>query len=87
MATTRTRSKKRKSKRRFRRRKVCQFCTDTTLDIDYKNPKVLRRFISERGRIVPKRISGVCSRHQRSLGGEIRKARVLALVPFTTVHY
>ncbi len=86
MATMRNR-KRRKAKRRFRRRKVCQFCSDATLEIDYKNPKTLRRFISERGRIVPKRISGVCSRHQRSLGAAIRKARVLALVPFTTVHY
>jgi small subunit ribosomal protein S18 len=73
--------------RRVRRRKICPFTADPTLVIDYKDPKLLRRFISERGRIVPRRISGVSSKHQRALGQAIKRARTLGLVPFTTINY
>ena len=64
------------------RRKVCRFCADSTLVIDYKDPRMLRYFITERGKIIPKRISGCCARHQRSLTHAIKRARTIALLPF-----
>jgi len=81
--------KKNRRVRRFRRRKLCPFKSDPQLaaDLDYKNPKLLRRFISERGRIVPRRISGVSASYQRRLCREIKRARFLALVPYTTINY
>ena len=81
--------KKKGRVRRFRRRKLCPFTSDPQLaaDLDYKNPKLLRRFISERGRIVPRRISGVSASYQRRLSNEIKRARYLALVPYTTINY
>lgn len=66
----------------FRRRKVCMFCADKTIKIDYKNPKLLSRFVTERGKIVPSRITGICSRHQRGLAQAIKRARNIALLPF-----
>ncbi|WP_428267010.1 30S ribosomal protein S18 [Haliangium sp.] len=65
------------------RRKVCRFCADSTILIDYKNPQILKNFITDRGKIVPRRISGNCSKHQRQLALAIRRARMLALMPFT----
>ncbi len=85
MATQKSKGKGRP--KRIRRKKICPFTADPTLVIDYKDPKLLRRFISERGRIVPRRISGVSGKHQRKLGEAIRRARILALVPFTTINY
>lgn len=71
------------SKRRFfHRRKVCRFCTDSNLTIDYKNPGTLKYFITERGKIIPRRISGTCARHQRQLAREIKRARKIALLPY-----
>jgi len=72
-----------KKKRRFTRRKVCAFCADNTLVIDYKRPDVLSRFISDRGKIMPSRISGVCAKHQRSLSTAIKRARHIAFVPYS----
>jgi small subunit ribosomal protein S18 len=66
----------------FRRKKVCRFCVDRVDDIDYKNTKMLSSFISERGKIVPRRISGVCTVHQRRLTLAIKRARNIALLPF-----
>lgn len=66
----------------FRRRKVCLFCADKTLKIDYKNPDLLSRFITERGKMVPSRISGICTMHQRALGKAIKRSREIALLPF-----
>lgn len=63
------------------RKKVCKFCTQK-MPIDYKNHDLLRRFITERGKILPRRITGTCAKHQRALTGEIKKARVLAYLPF-----
>ncbi len=63
------------------RKKVCKFCTQK-LPIDYKNHDFLRRFVTERGKILPRRITGTCAKHQRALTGEIKKARVLAYLPF-----
>lgn len=75
-----------RKKKFFRRRKVCPFCADKGLMIDYKDPSILSRFISERGKIVPRRISGVCAKHQRTLATAIKRARVIALLPFTTMN-
>lgn len=70
-------------RRRFGRRKVCPFCADKTLYIDYKTPSMLKRFITERGRIVPRRISGVCAPHQRRLQTAVKRARGVALMPYS----
>ena len=74
-------------KRRFQvRKKVCRFCVDKTPFIDYKDVKTLRFFITERGKILPRRISGNCARHQRSLTTSIKRARNIALIPFAAGH-
>lgn len=65
----------------FFRRKVCKFCTQN-LTVDYKNPDSLRRFVTERGKILPRRITGTCAKHQRYMAREIKRSRVLALMPF-----
>jgi len=83
---SRFRAKARKKARRgkkkgFVRRKVCRFCADSTLVIDYKDPKSLRLFVSEIGKMIPRRISGNCARHQRPLSTAIKRARHLALLP------
>jgi small subunit ribosomal protein S18 len=69
-------------KRVYHRRKVCRFCADKKLVIDYKDPRTLRYFITERGKIIPKRISGTCAKHQRALTQAIKRARTIALLPF-----
>jgi len=66
----------------FRRRKVCKFCADKIDDINYKDVKLLHAFVAERGKIIPRRISGVCAPHQRRLTDAIKKARNIALLPF-----
>ena len=71
------------TKRRFPRKKICRFCSDKIDDIDYKDIKRLRNLITERGKIIPRRISGNCARHQRQLGTAIKRARNIALMPFT----
>jgi small subunit ribosomal protein S18 len=68
--------------RRLGRRKTCRFCADKTLGIDYKDPKLLRQFITERGKVVPRRISGNCAKHQREMAVGIKRARHLSLLPF-----
>ncbi len=70
--------------RRFvARPKICQFCADKTVAIDYKNIDMLRRFVTEDGRIRPRRQTDTCARHQRALAGEVKRARHIALLPFT----
>lgn len=69
-------------KKVFHRRKVCRFCADTSLIINYKDPKSLRYFITERGKIIPRRISGTCAKHQRQLSHAIKRARTIALLPY-----
>ncbi len=64
------------------RRKACRFCADKNLDVDHKDAATLKLFITERGKIIPRRISGTCARHQRELAVAIKRARVLALIPF-----
>jgi small subunit ribosomal protein S18 len=72
-----------KRKRRvFHRRKVCRFCADSSLEIDYKDSKSLKYFITERGKIIPRRISGTCAKHQRALTQAIKRARTIALLPY-----
>lgn len=71
----------RKKSRVFYRKKVCRFCTQKS-KIDYKDPASLKRFITERGKILPRRITGTCAKHQRKLASEIKRARALALLPF-----
>ena len=67
-----------------RRRKVCIFCADKVDFIDYKDTAKLRKFISERGKILPRRVSGTCALHQRELNTAIKRARNMALLPFVT---
>jgi small subunit ribosomal protein S18 len=70
----------------FRRRRVCRFCADKIEYIDYKDLRLLSSFVPERGKIQPRRISGTCARHQRKLALAIRRARVIALLPYSTTH-
>ena len=69
-------------KQYFRRKKLCRFCVEKIDDINYKDVKMLHAFVAERGKIVPRRISGVCAPHQRRLMDAIKKARNIALLPF-----
>ena len=75
-------SKPRRKRRIYHRRKVCRFCADSSLVIAYKDPKSLRYFISERGKIIPRRLSGCCAKHQRTLTHAIKQARTIAFLPF-----
>jgi small subunit ribosomal protein S18 len=70
-------------KRGFSRRKICRFCADKQVLIDYKDPQTLKYFITDRGKIVPRRISGNCAKHQRKVSLAIKRARMIALMPFT----
>lgn len=73
----------RRDRGRKPRRKVCSFCVDKVEDIDYKDVAKLRRFMTERGKILPRRISGNCAKHQRQVTLAIKRARNIALLPFT----
>jgi small subunit ribosomal protein S18 len=68
------------------RRKVCRFCADKQMLIDYKDSRALGNFLSERGKIIPSRITGNCARHQRQLTVAIKRARTVALLPFSTAY-
>jgi small subunit ribosomal protein S18 len=69
-------------KRSMGRRKQCKFCGDDGLKIDYKDQALLKYFITDRGKLVPRRISGNCAKHQREIATAIRRARMIALMPF-----
>lgn len=88
MRNRRTPPHKRK-RRLFRRRKVCRFCADSSLVIDYKDSRTLRFFTTERGKIIPRRVSGNCAKHQRELTRAIKRARTIALMPYAAMlsHY
>ena len=73
-------------RRSYQRRKICRFCSDKNIIIDYKDTKLIRNFITERGKIIPRRISGNCARHQRQMTNAIKRARTIALLPFTVQH-
>jgi small subunit ribosomal protein S18 len=78
---------RRTQRRRFiPRRKVCAFCTDKIDVIDYKRPEILRRFLTDRGKIRPRRRTGTCAKHQRRLAVAIKRARHLALLPYVAEH-
>ncbi len=67
------------------KRKICRFCADPYLPIDYKEPKLLIPFVTERGKIVPRRVNGNCAYHQRRIQESVKRARILALLPFTVM--
>jgi len=69
-------------KKNFNRKKACKFCTDKEMSIDYKDYKTLNLFLTERAKIVPRRISGNCAYHQRDLTNAVKRARTIALVGF-----
>jgi len=73
----------RRERGRRARRRVCSFCVDKIEYVDYKDVARLKRYITERGKILPRRISGNCARHQRQLTKAIKRARIMALLPFT----
>ncbi len=67
----------------FRKKKVCQFCADKNKEVDYKDVEMLKKYITERGKILPKRVTGTCSLHQRDVTKAVKRARVVALLPYT----
>lgn len=75
------------ARRRFGRRpRVCTFCGESAKRIDYKDPEILRRFLTDRGKIRPRRQTGTCAKHQRALARAVKRARHVALLPFTDEH-
>jgi small subunit ribosomal protein S18 len=66
----------------MRRKKVCQFCADRNAKIDYKDVELLSKFVTERGKILPRRVTGTCAIHQREIAGAIKRARIVALMPY-----
>ena len=85
-AKARKKARKQKKSGGFLRRKVCRFCTDPNAAIDYKDPKGLRYFITETGKVIPMRISGNCAKHQRAVAVAIKRSRQLALMPYAPHH-
>ena len=79
-----TRDDKQGGKKVFQKKKVCRFCTDASLLIDYKDARLLKPFISERGKIMPSRITGNCAKHQRTVTHAIKRARIIAILPFAS---
>jgi len=73
-----------RQKRTYFRKKVCKLCLKKAQSVDYKDVELLRRFITERGKILPRRITGTCARHQRMLSRAIKRARMIALLPFVS---
>ena len=69
-------------KKFFHRKKFCRFCTDSNIKIDYKSLAILNSFVTERGKIMPRRITGNCANHQRELTAAIKRARIIAIMPF-----
>ena len=86
MASSTASKTKRNAAKKERRpkRKICNFCAEKLHDIDYKDVTRLRKYISERGKILPRRISGNCAKHQRSLTVSVKRARVIAFLPFVS---
>ncbi|MGL4742204.1 MAG: 30S ribosomal protein S18 [Sarcina sp.] len=79
-----SREMRRGGKMRRGRKKVCAFCVEKATEIDYKDVPKLKKYITERGKILPRRISGTCAKHQRTLTEAIKRSRNIALLPFTT---
>ena len=82
----RPKRRKKRGRKLFNRRKLDRFDADPSLEIDYKDAKLLRTFLTERGKIIPRRITGNSAKHQRELTLAIKRARHLALLPFTSQH-
>ena len=80
--TTNTTATVKKPIKRVQRRKVCTFCVEKATAIDYKDVNKLKKFVTEKGKMLPRRMTGVCAEHQRVLAVAIKKARVMALLPF-----
>lgn len=80
---TEQRRRPRQTRRYYSRPRVCQFCTDPNTKIDYKQSEALRRFMTDEGKIRPRRQTGTCSKHQRQLSRAIKRSRHVALLPFT----
>ncbi|MGA9117239.1 MAG: 30S ribosomal protein S18 [Bacteroidota bacterium] len=78
------RTRREKEGQLARKKRVCRFCESKDVYIDYKDEKRLQRFVTEQGKIIPKRITGTCARHQRQLVQAIKRARHLALLPFVS---
>jgi len=76
--------RKKKGFFRGRSRKVCEFCVDKNLTIDYKNIDMMRKYINDRGKIKPRRATGCCAKHQRKVTTQVKRAREVALIPYTT---
>jgi small subunit ribosomal protein S18 len=70
-------------RRGFGRRKVCRFCADKNLKVDYKDQGQMKYFLTERGKIIPRRISGNCAKHQREVATAVKRGRMLAILPYT----
>ena len=75
-------AEKRRNSGGIRRKKVCQFCADKAETIDYKDVEKLRKYVTERGKILPKRITGTCAMHQRAVTTAVKRARTVALLPY-----
>jgi small subunit ribosomal protein S18 len=73
--------------RGFGRRKVCRFCAEKALRVDFKDSNTLKYYVTERGKIIPRRISGNCAKHQRQVATAIKRARMVALLPYTVLHH
>ena len=85
MKKPKTTQKKRPARKTFDRKRVCRFCAEKATEIDYKDIKTLSNFLTERGKIIPMRIYGNCAKHQRQLCEAIKRARQIALLPYTGV--
>jgi len=79
--------KKKRTSLKIPKKKKCRFCTTPDLVISYKNERLLGRYVSDRGKIVPRRVSGNCARHQRAVARAIKVARFLAIVPYVREHF
>ncbi len=73
-------------RRSYIRKKACRFCADRNLPIDYKDVKLLRNFVTERGKIMPRRITGNCAYHQRRIAKAIKMSRIVAIMPYTSIN-
>ena len=81
------RKKKKKIRKGINKKKVCKFCVTGVDELDYKYSELLLRFVNDRGKIAPRRVSGTCAKHQRTLVKAIKRARYVALVPFSREHW
>ncbi len=73
-------------RRTYTRKKICRFCADENLKIDYKDSRLMRNFVSERGKIMPRRITGNCAYHQRRVSRAIKISRIVSIIPYTSIN-